>query len=162
MPTFGVLVETYRQTELRLRLLLLGDGIDRPPMVKGEEHQRRVQLEFRHLRDAFQALVDAEREIRGTRDAGSVGLDEALREIASLRAHLDDGPEDAPVLMSPAEAAVLLGVSPSTIYRAIRRGDIVGERPSHGHREALRVSASELHKISRTLREKTPDATASD
>ena len=48
--------EAFRTTELRLRLLLLGDGSETPGYVKGEDPRRRISAELRHLREAFAAL----------------------------------------------------------------------------------------------------------
>ncbi len=56
------IVETYRRAELRLRLLLLGDGSDVPPLVKGETPRQRVSSEIKHLRAAFDALLQTELE----------------------------------------------------------------------------------------------------
>ena len=41
------LVDEYRKSELRLRLLLMGDGSESPGLVKGDEHRQSVGREIR-------------------------------------------------------------------------------------------------------------------
>jgi excisionase family DNA binding protein len=139
-------LEAYRRADLRLRLLLLGDGADIPPLVRGEESRQRVTNEIRHLRDAFEALLESESEARtGIAEAAST-LENELRTVASLRAgaHRSDA---TPTLVTPAEAADLLGVSSSSIYRAFRRGDIDAVRPTGTKRGAIRIPETELHRL---------------
>ena len=95
--------ETYRKTDLRLRLLLLGDGIDSPGVVRGEEQRRQVAAEIRHLRDAFDALIeqDSVHESGAAANVGG-GLDEDLQMIASLRPRSGTGPRnESDLLLRP-------------------------------------------------------------
>ena len=141
--------EAYRKTELRLRLLLFGDGVNSPGVVKGEEQRRQVTAEFRHLRDVFDALIESGNEDASGDAAGPVGgLAEDLQMIASFRTGRDMGISDGLEFVTPAEAAVLLGVSPSTVYRAIRRGDIRAETVRRGRRDTLCIATSELRRLS--------------
>jgi len=134
------LVDEYRKSELRLRLLLMGDGSESPGLVKGDEHRQSVGREIRRLRETFEALVE-DREAAGTPH----GLDDELRMIASFRAH-GDAVEDDTTLLTPYAVAVLLRVSPSTVYRAIQRGQIQAERSPDTPRGKLRIAASEVQK----------------
>jgi len=54
-------------------------------------------------------------------------------------------PDDA-TLLTPYAVAVLLRVSPSTVYRAIQRGQIRAERSPDTPRGKLRIAASEVQK----------------
>lgn len=47
-------------------------------------------------------------------------------------------------LMTPAEAAQALRVSASSIYRAVKKGEIRAVRLTDGKRGALRIPASEV------------------
>ena len=118
-------VEAYRTAYLRLRLLLLGDGIDMPGLVRGEESRLRVTAELRHMRDVFHAGVVEDKEGRAEKaEARVVNLEEELRKIASFRAHAQQMRTDAiPVLLTPAESAKALRLSVSSIYRAVRDGE---------------------------------------
>jgi excisionase family DNA binding protein len=136
--------ETYRKADLRLRLLLFGDGSDTPPLVRGEAPRQRVTNEIRHLRDAFDALLLSESEARTEVAEAASTLEKELRQIASLRAGTD---HSAPTFVTPAEAAALLGVSPSSIYRAIRRGDIDAVRSTGRKRGPIRIPESEFRRL---------------
>jgi excisionase family DNA binding protein len=127
-------------------LLLLGDGADIPPLVRGEESRQRVTNEIRHLRDAFEALLESESEARASVAEAAATLEKELRTVASLRAgtHRSDA---TPALVTPADAAGLLGVSPSSIYRAIRRGDIDAVRSTGTKRGPIRIPETELHRL---------------
>jgi excisionase family DNA binding protein len=149
MTSAADVAETYRKADLRLRLLLLGDGADIPPLVRGEASRQRVTSEIRHLRDAFEELLESESEARtGIAEAAST-LEKELRTVASLRAGTRQK-YATPTLVTPAEAADLLGVSPSSIYRAIRRGDIDAVRPTGTKRGPIRIPESELHRLLET------------
>ena len=143
------LAESYRKTELRLRLLLFGNGVDSPGVVKGEEQRRQLTAEFRHLRDVFDALIERDREDASGAAARPVGgLAEDLQMIASLRTRSGTGITDGLDFVTPPEAAVLLGVNPSTVYRAIRRGDIRAEKVRRGRRDKLCIATPELRRLS--------------
>ena len=138
--------EAYRKADLRLRLLLFGDGSDTPPLVRGESPRQRVTNEIRHLRDAFDALLESESEARMEIAEAASTMEKELRTIASLRAGTDRK-HATPKLVTPAEAAALLGVSPSSIYRAIRRGDIDAVRPVGTKHGPIRIPERELHRL---------------
>jgi excisionase family DNA binding protein len=138
--------EAYRKADLRLRLLLFGDGTDIPPLVRGEASRQRVTNEIRHLRDAFEAMLETENEARTEIAEAASTLEEELRKIASLRAGTER--DDAtPTFVTPAEAAELLRMSPSSIYRAIRRGDIDAVRPTGAKRGPIRIPETEVHRL---------------
>ena len=44
-------LEMYRTADRQLRLLLLGDGVDTPGLVKGEDFRGRVIADLRHMRE---------------------------------------------------------------------------------------------------------------
>ena len=138
--------EAYRKADLRLRLLLFGDGSDTPPLVRGESSRQRVTNEIRHLRDAFDALLESEREARMEIAEAASALEKELRTIVSLRAGTD-GKDTSPKLLTPAEAAALLGFSPSSNYRAVRRGDIEAVRPTGTKHGPIRIPERELHRL---------------
>ena len=146
MTSTADVAEAYRRADLRLRLLLLGDGADIPPLVRGEESRQRVTNEIRHLRDAFEAILESESEARADVAEAASTLEKELRTVASLRAgsHRSDA---TPSLVTPAEAADLLGVSPSSIYRAIGRGDIDAVRPTGTKHGSIRIPETELHRL---------------
>ena len=53
--------EIYRRADLRVRMLLFGDG-DTAGRLKGEESRRQATVDLRRMRDAFdQAVAEAER-----------------------------------------------------------------------------------------------------
>ncbi len=144
MTSATELAEAYRKADLRLRLLLFGDGSDTPPLVRGEAPRQRVTNEIRHLRDAFDALLESESEAHAETAAAASTLEQELLQIASLRVGTG---HSAPTFVTPAEAAALLGVSPSSIYRAIRRGDIDAVRSTGPKRGPIRIPESELRRL---------------
>ena len=121
----GDLVDVYRKADLRLRILLLGDG-ETSGLVRREESRLRVTAELRHMRDAFNAsaVEKAQTSRAGEAEARIAELEDDLRRIASLRARMPQMRTDAPALLTPAEAAQALRVSRSTVYRAVTSGDI--------------------------------------
>lgn len=140
-------VDVYRKAEQRIRLLLLGDGVDTVGRVKGEEHRRRVIAELRRMRNAFDAVLDRE-ESQASRSSPGVGLEEELQRIASLRSRTDDAHTAVATFLTPAEAAVALTLSVSSIYRAVRNGEMRAVRLADGKRGALRIPTSELLRLS--------------
>jgi excisionase family DNA binding protein len=144
--------ETYRTADLRLRQLLLGDGVDTPGLVKGEDSRQRVINNLRRMRDAFNATVlEGQRVAVGKAQTTRVAeLEEELRMIVSARSrtqHQTLSESETSALMTPAEAAQTLRVSKSSIYRAVRNGEIRAVRLTQ-KRGALRIPTSELQRLS--------------
>jgi excisionase family DNA binding protein len=141
--------ETYRRSEQRLRLLLLGDGVDSPGRVKGEDYRGQVAAELRRMRHAFDAAVLAGEERRAENvAAGAAGLQEELQAIAASRSLARLAwPEALPGLVTPAEAAQVLEMSVGSVYRAVKQGEIRAVRLTDKKRGALRIPASELERI---------------
>jgi excisionase family DNA binding protein len=144
----GEPAETYRRAELR-RPLLLGDGIDSPGRVRGEEYRGQVVAELRRMRNAFDAAVLAGEEARAEKvAAGTVRLEEELQTIASSRSKRRQASRDAlPELVTPAEAAQALRMSVGSIYRAVKEGEIRAVRLTDKKRGALRIPAAELERL---------------
>ena len=134
--------ETYRRADQRLRLLLLGDGVDSAGRVKGEEHRQQVMAELRRMRHAF----DAVREDRAEKDAA--GLEEELQRVASARSRAQDL-----AFVTPAQAAETLRVSVRSIYRAVQHGEIRAVRLTDKKRGALRIPVSELDRLLEAARQ---------
>jgi excisionase family DNA binding protein len=135
-------LESYRRAELRLRMLLFGDESDTPGVIRGGEEARlRVQAELRRMRHAVGDLASAH-------DEEEVGLGEELHRVAAARAE-----EAESALLRPAEAALALGVSVSSIYRAVRIGDMRAVQPAGTKRGGMRIPAGEIHRL---VREPTP------
>lgn len=115
--------EVFRRAEFRLRVLLLGDG-SIPGVVRGGEETRlRVQAELRRMRQAMDQLAAARDE-----------------PAAAPR-------EPGPTLVTPAEAAGELGVSVSSVYRAVRSGELRSVRLAARKRGAIRIPASEVRRL---------------
>ena len=147
----------FRHTEQRLRLLLLGDGVDTVGRIKGEEPRRQVIAELRRMRNAFDAVLDRE-ESQTSRPSPGVGLEEELQHIASLRSRTyDDAHRAVPTFVTPAEAAAALTLSVSSIYKAVRSGEMRAVKLAGGKRGGLRIPTSELLRLSeaRMVREIT-------
>ena len=125
--------ESYRRAELRLRMLLFGDESSPGVLRGGEEARLRVRAELRRMRQAVGDLASAQEE---------VGLAEELHRAASARAEGTD-----PALLKPAEAADALGVSVSSIYRAVRDGDVRAVRSAGKKRGGMRIPASEVDRL---------------
>jgi excisionase family DNA binding protein len=133
--------ESYRRADLRLRILLFGDESDSPGVIRGEEARLRARAELRRMRQAVDELVSAEAEVTAAKPL-AVDLAEELRRVASARAEGDDS-----ALLRPAEAALALGVSVSTIYRAVRVGDMRAVRLAGKQRGGMRIPASEVDRL---------------
>jgi excisionase family DNA binding protein len=138
--------EAFRSTELRLRLLLLGDGSETPGYVKGEDPRRRVGAELRHLREAFDALGD-EASRATTATAQVADLERELLRVAAERAEAAPALSSDPELLTPAECARALRVSVATVYRAVKRGEIRAVKPTERKSGALRIPASEVDRL---------------
>jgi excisionase family DNA binding protein len=137
--------EAFRSTELRLRLLLLGDGSETPGYVKGEDPRRRIGAELRHLRDAFNALGD-EASRATTATVQVVDLERELLRVAAERTAPPE-PSPDPELLTPSECAAALRVSVATVYRAVKRGEILAVKPTGRKGGALRIAASEVERL---------------
>lgn len=140
-------VETYRKADLRLRQLLLGDGVATTGLVRGEEFRLQVTVELRRMRDALNAAVlEGRAETVGARVAD---LEEELQRIASFRSRTQQMWPDAevPALVTPAEAAQALRMSVGSIYRAVRDGKIRVATLTDKRRGALRIPTSELQRL---------------
>ena len=141
---------TYREADRRLRLLLLGDGFDTVGRVRGEEYRQQVVTELRRMHNAFNAAVLESIEARAENVGAPVaGLEEELRGIASARSHTQQmwPNTELPALVTPAEAAQALRMSVSSIYRAVRDGEIRAVRLPDKKRGALRIPGSELRRL---------------
>ena len=134
-------VEDFRKADLRLRLLLFGDGAVTPPLVKGEVPRQRVTSEIKHLRAAFDRLVERERASRSEVADAARALESELTQRAALQAAARA--EGAP-LVTPVEAAKVLGMSSSSVYRAIRNGTLEAATPVG---VPVRVSSAEVLRL---------------
>ena len=132
--------ETYRKADLRVRLLLFGDGVDTVGQLKGEMQRGQVAAELRRMRSAFREALESGQE----KDIGSgaASLQADLQDIASFRSRAG-----VPALVTPAEAADALKMSVSSIYRAVRNGEVRVVRLT-ANRGAIRIPASELRRLS--------------
>jgi len=137
-------VEAYRRAELRLRLMLLGDGTSEPGMVRGEEPRARASAALRRMRDLFTQAVAEEAERAPASEGRPARLEADLHRIAASVASGDDEPGR---LLTPAEAADELGVSVSSVYRAVRSDRIRGLRATNRRNGALRIPASEVARV---------------
>jgi len=142
------LAEGYRKAELRLRLLLFGDGADLPPLVKGEIPRQRVLNEIRHLRTAFQELLEREHVSRDEIAAAARALERDLSTIASLRAEVRAA-SVPPALLTVAEAAEILGTSTSSVYRALKRGSLEAATQAG---QPTRISQAEVLRYRESVR----------
>jgi excisionase family DNA binding protein len=102
-----------------------------------------VTNEIKHLRVAFDQLLEVERTSRGGIANAAKALERELSERAALQAEAQREATPAP-LVTPAEAATVLGMSSSSVYRAIRRGDIESASPPGA---PLRVSTAEVLRL---------------
>ena len=138
--------EAFRTTELRLRLLLLGDGSESPGLVKGEEPRRRVSAELRHLREAFAARAEADAGLAATA-AQVADLEQELLRLAAQQSATGSLRVVETTLLTPAECAAALRVSVRSVYRAVERGELRGVKPTGGKRGALRIPVSEVERL---------------
>lgn len=142
--------EAYRKADRRLRELLFGDGVTMTGLVRGEEFRLQVTGVLRHMRSAFDAAVlESEAGLDETVEARVADMEEELQRIATFRSRTQqmwpDG--EIPSLVTPAEAAQALRMSVSSIYRAIREGEIRATRLTETKRGALRIPRAELERV---------------
>ncbi len=137
--------DAYRKADLRLRLLLFGDGIDTVGQVRGEIQRGQVTAELRRMRGALDAALESRPEQPTESALPVVGLEEDLQSIASFVSQTHQMRTDlVPTLVTPAEAADALRMSVSTIYRAVRNGEIRAVKETG---RALRIPSSEVQRI---------------
>src|SRR5262245_48027564 len=127
------IAETFRRAELRLRLVLLGDGVSEPGAVKGEEARLRVTSTLRQMREAFAQAVEEARRSSSTEQP-----------TAELREPTPDP------LLTPSEVADEVGVSVDAVYRAVKRNEIAALRHGNTRRGAIRIPASEARRLRRS------------
>jgi excisionase family DNA binding protein len=142
MDTPSDVAKSYRTAELRLRSLLLGDGTETVGLARRDEDRTRVIANLRRMRDAFNALATHAEDAAEVEQAGAriAQFMEDLLRAATERAH----PPASDDQLSAAEAAQQLGMSTSTLYRAVRRGHVAAVR-SVG--EPMRIPASEVRRL---------------
>jgi excisionase family DNA binding protein len=150
VTSVGAPAETDRKADRRLRELLFGDGVSTTGLVRGEEFRLQVTGVLRHMRNAFDAaLLESEAGRDETAVARVADMEEELQRIASFRSRAQqvwpDG--EIPSLVTPAEAAQALRMSVSSIYRAIREGEIRAARLTEAKRGALRIPKGELERL---------------
>lgn len=87
----------------------------------------------------------------GTYTAGLVTGEAKRREVAAqlrrMRNTFDASVVAPPTLVKPRDAALALGITVGSLYRAIRNGDIQAVRLTGTKRGAIRISASELQRL---------------
>jgi excisionase family DNA binding protein len=133
--------EAYRRAEQRLRLLLLGDGLSEPGVVKGEEARMRVTTALRQMRESFAEALDAEARV--------TELQEELLRLASRR--VEESAKSEP-LLTATEVARELDMSVDAVYRAVKRNEIAALRTGKSSRRALRIPASEVGRLRESRR----------
>ena len=109
--------ESYGKAELRLRLLLFGDGTEIAGRVRGDESREQARMELLRMRNAFDAVASEIGERRpGEADGRIAGLEEDLRRIASSTSRPPEiWPSSEAGLMTPAEVASVLRMSVSSV-----------------------------------------------
>jgi excisionase family DNA binding protein len=140
----GEVAETYRRAEQRLRLLLLGDALSEPGIVKGEEARMHVTTALRQMREAFAEALDEDARRAEAAEARVTELQDELLRLASRNVPATTEQE---LLLSPAEVARELEVSVDAVYRAVKRNEIAALRTGEGGRRALRIPASEVGRL---------------
>jgi excisionase family DNA binding protein len=101
-----------------------------------------VTSEIKHLRAAFDRLVERERASRSEVADAARALESELTQRATLQAAAARA-EGAP-LVTPVEAAKVLGMSSSSVYRAIRNGTLEAATPVG---VPVRVSSAEVLRL---------------
>jgi excisionase family DNA binding protein len=124
-------------------LLLFGDGALTPPLLRGELPRQRVTNEVKHLRAAFDELLEVERTSRSEVADAAKALERELTERATAQAEAQRATQRAP-LFTPAETARVLGMSSSAVYRAIRQGTITAATPPGA---PIRVASTEVLRV---------------
>ena len=101
------------------------------------------------MRSAFhEAFLDSEGGRAEQAEPRAAGLDEELQRIVSSGARTKDARADEiPELVTPADAARVLGMTVGSIYRAVREGDVLAVKLTDKRRGALRIPASELERL---------------
>lgn len=144
----GDLVEAYRRADQRLRLMLLGDGLSEPGIVKGEEARARATAALRQMRELFNQALAVDTERADAAESRSTQLEAELLHLAERAARAEQpGGDEADRFLTPAEAAEELGVSVSSVYRAVRSDRIRALRTPNRRNGALRIPESEVARI---------------
>ena len=151
--------EAYRRADQRLRRLLLGDGMLEVGLVKGEEARAHVTATLRQLRELFLHAHGEAREPSTQSGAGTVELGQELHALARSAASSDvrGRTHDRDRLLTPSEAAEELGISVSSVYRAIKSERITAVRSTD---RTLRIPAGELERIRTPVRSFRGSATS--
>lgn len=145
----GEVAETYRRAEQRLRLLLLGDGLSQPGVVKGEEARMRVTTALRQMRESFAEALD---EGAGRAEAAEARVTELQDELLRLASRAVAKTTEPDPLLRPSDVARELHVSVDAVYRAVKRNEIAALRTGRGERKALRIPASEVDRLRQSRR----------
>ena len=124
-------------------MLLFGDGALTPPLLRGELPRQRVKNEVRHLRAAFDELLEVERTSRSEVADAAKALERELTQRAAAQAEAQRETHRA-ALLTPAETARVLGMSSSSVYRAIRQGTITVATPPGA---PIRVASTEVLRL---------------
>ena len=153
------LAEAYRRADQGLRRMLLGDGMLEVGLVKGEEARARVTAALRQLRELFLQARGEAREPSTQSEAGTVELEQELHAVARSAASSDvrGRTDDRDRLLTPSEAAEELGISVSSVYRAIKSERITAVRSTD---RTLRIPAGELERIRTSVRSSRGGATS--
>ena len=133
---------------MRLRQVLLGDGVDTPGLVKGEDLRFRVTRDLRRMRDAFDSAVLADEHTQlHHAEKRLAGLEEELRTLVSGGSaepatgpvgNRDCGTDDSSRGSTGTQRERELD------YRAVKKGEIRAVRLTDSKRGALRIPASEV------------------
>ena len=99
--------------------------------------------EVKHLRAAFDELLEVERTTRSEVADAAKALERELTERARAQAEAQRATQRAP-LFTPAETARVLGMSSSAVYRAIRQGTITAATPPGA---PIRVASIEVLRL---------------
>jgi excisionase family DNA binding protein len=140
----GDVAEAYRRAEQRLRLLLLGDGMNQPGVVKGEEARVRITTALRHMREAFATALEHD---TGRAEEAHARASELQEELLRLASQAATARRESEGLLTASQVARELGLSVDAVYRAVRRNEIAAFRPGKGPRAALRIPASEIRRL---------------
>ncbi len=129
-------------------MLLLGDGVETVGIARNDEQRARVTADLRHMRAAFEALL-AERQNAGRAEDAEARVAQLEDDLLRIATELAEAPPPE-VFLAPADAARELGMSTSSLYRAVRRGEVSVLRAMGG---PMRVPSSEVRRLADGIRE---------